>query len=599
MCIQKARAALGIIGIVSLFVTCGELDTVLPMPGTYQINALVNNVSLNECSLITAEDRIYPYFVSSVLDDPDVRGLMVFLQTPGGETVGQKIRYTLKGAEEPEEQAVRTEDWSQIKGEAETEAETKTPAETGDAGEGPDFPPISEETGETVQIAEPVNVEPHETETLVRVTRLDKNLPAFPLPKNLQIGQYTMVFHVLGEREILDRTEKSIYYLDNAVFSLNDIQRYLPDVSNSSHLIPPGITIMLEATVIADERLDPYMVWYNGKKRIGEGRVSDGAGLMLWKAPEQTGFHTIRVEAFPRIPEAGLYGKSREISIPVSSKAAGMGYFSGEAGSITHWYQFRGNLQDSKTPVATERALIPKGERPSHWTAQNSIYGLSIGAGDIYLLPAFSPIPEGDNPGTGRFMFRFKPVAEGTVFSVQYKTESPADSVYMDLVLSNGTLQLNITGPGIAEAIPAAYAPEEAEDFISLFIDFSEDGDRLAVRLDRENPAPVPPEPKIITLSSPLNGEGSFQFGASLNIVGTSGPEAADNSLPAEERQPVPVAAILDEFAAGWMETSLLPEEPEPVMVSAPAPAEEPEAENPEPDNVSEEETLPEPADLS
>lgn len=583
MCAQKVTSGLIILSIASFFVTCGELDTVLPTTGTYRVNALVNNMSLNECSLIGAGDRIYPYFTTSVLDDPDVRGLVVFLQTPGGETVGQKVRYSLKTEEEPEERETRTDGSRETDGGTEKNAEKEEGTQTAEAGEDgqaetedPDFhtAATSGETSERVRAAEPAAVESTETETFIRVTRLDKDLPAFPLPKNLKIGHYILVFQILGEKETLDRTEKGIYYLDDAVFSLNDIQRYLPDVSNGSHLIPPGITIMLEAKVAADERLDPYVIWYNGKKRIGEGRISEGAGLMLWQAPEQTGFHTIRAEAFPRRPEAGIYGKAREISLPVSSKAAGAGYFSGESEYITHWYQFRGNLQDSRIPVATERALIPKGERASHWTARNNIYGLSVGSRDIYLLPAFSFIPEEKKPGAGRFMFRFKPVEAGTVFSVLLKSESPSDSVYMDLVLSEEALELNITGPETSEVIPADYAPEEAEGFITLFIDFSAAGSQLAVNLSRENTPPVPPEPKIIALSSPLSGEGSFQFGASLNNTGAGGADAAGGSAPAEGR-PVPVTAILDEFAVGWLETPLLSEEPAPD--SDPASGEEPE----------------------
>ncbi|MDR2258371.1 MAG: hypothetical protein LBE14_04385 [Treponema sp.] len=581
----------------SLFVTCGELDTVLPTSGTYQINAQVNGVPLSECSLISAKDRINPYFANSVLDDPDVRGLVVFLQTPMGETVGPKIHYALKTAEEPEEQQTWTDAGPETAGEPEEKAETEGDTKTGEEPEdteykAPDSPATNTQTAEKVQIAEPVSVKNGETEIIMPVNRLDKDLPPFPLPKNLKIGRYTLVFHVLGEKDILDKVEKSVYFLDDAVFSLNDIQQYLPDVSNGSHLIPPGITVMLEAKIIADERLNPYVVWYSGKKRIGEGLISEGAGLIFWKAPEQTGFHTIRAEAFPRRPEGGIYGRSREISLPVSSKAANAGYFSGESEHIIYWYQFQGNLQDSRIPVATERALIPKGERTSQWAAQNNIYGLTVGSKDIYLLPAFSPIPGEKKTGIGRFMFRFKPGAEGTVFSVLLKSESPSDSVYMDLVLSKETLQLNITAPETSGTIPADYAPEEAEEFITLFIDFSAAGNQLAVNLNRENPAPAPPEPKIIVLSNPLSGEGSFQFGASLN-TDAKAPDKADTStsIPAEGSS-VPVSAILDEFAVSWLETSPLPEEP--VEVSDSVPPEEPE-----PDDVSEEEPPPEPDDLS
>jgi hypothetical protein len=591
MCTQKVTAALVVLFLASLFITCGELDTVLPSSGTYQVSALVNNSSLNESSLLAKNDRISPYFATSVTGDPDIQGLLVFLQTPAAEIVGAKIHYTLKPAEEePGENKSDTKN-----GETEREIPVSGNQDT--------------ETGENPSPAEPVQTtEPAKTKTeiLIHVNRLDKDLPSFSLPETLTIGQYTMVFQVLGKKDILYQAEKQVYYLDDADFFLNDIQRYLPDVSNGSYLIPPGIAIMLEAKVAADERLDPYIVWYNGKKRIGEGRFSEGAGLILWKAPEQTGFHTVRVEAFPYQPAAGIYGKSREISIPVSSKAADAGYFSGESEYITHWYQFRGNLQDSKVPVATERALIPKGEKVSQWTAQNNIYGLAVGPRDIYLLPAFASTSAEKKPGTGRFMFRFKPAGEGTVFSASFKSESsPSDSVYMDLVLSPETLLLNITAPGLSEVIPADYAPEEAEGFITLFIDFSMTENRMGIKLNRETAPPVPPEPKIITLSDPLSGEGGFQFGASLDTAETGGANSTDHAIPAEGPERIPITAILDEFAFGWLENSFLFEEP--ATLSEPVPAEEPEPDQvsgeqapPEPeDHVSEEQPLPEPADVS
>jgi hypothetical protein len=60
MCTQKVTGALVVLFLASLFVTCGELDTVLPSSGTYQVNALVNNSSLNDISLLSKNDRNFP-----------------------------------------------------------------------------------------------------------------------------------------------------------------------------------------------------------------------------------------------------------------------------------------------------------------------------------------------------------------------------------------------------------------------------------------------------------------------------------------------------------------------------------------------------------
>ncbi|MDR1894799.1 MAG: hypothetical protein LBQ61_08985, partial [Spirochaetales bacterium] len=466
--------------ISSVFCTCGELDTVLPSSGTYKVNALVNETSLNDSSLISKNDRIYPFFASSVTDDPDITGLLVFLQGPGGETVGKKIHYTLEapGKEAPREPIAEPIKETAAKPVTEKPKEQTPESADETAGEGdPDSPePELEQVkpAPAAPLPEPVKTEISEKESLIHVNRLDKDLPPFSLPEDLEIGQYALVFQVLGEKEILYQMEKNVYYLKDAAFSLKDIQSYLPDVSTGSHLIPLGITIMLEARVFSDARLDPYIIWYNGKKRISEGRFSEGAGLILWKAPEQTGFHTIRAEAFPYKPVGGISGRSREISLPISAKAVNSGYFSGEAGNITYWYQFRGNLQDSQVPVATERALVPKGERASQWTHEDTIYGLTVGSKDIYLLPAFSFASPGEKQGAGRFMLRFKPVSEGTIFSALFKSESsPADNLYLNLDLAKEGLKLDLISSGETLVIPSDYTPERYGNFITLFIDFS------------------------------------------------------------------------------------------------------------------------------
>ncbi|MDR1099919.1 MAG: hypothetical protein LBL28_05495 [Treponema sp.] len=558
---RNGKLALFILFISSFLYTCGELDTVFPSNGTYQVNALVNETSLNDCSLISKNDRIYPYFASSVLSDPDITGLVVFLQTPSGYIINKKIHYTLETVEE--------------------DAPVENSGEVID-----DTVPEDAliKVTENINIIEPVKID--ESEILIPVNRLDKGLPFFLLPDTLEIGPYTMIFQILGKREVLYREEKPVYYLDDAEFSLTDIQKYLPDVSGGSPLIPPGIAIMLEAQVVSDERLDPYIVWYSGRKRLSEGRISEGGGFILWKAPEQTGFHTIRAEVFPRRPNGVFPGISREISLPISSKTENGGYFSGESANILYWYQFQGNLQDSKNPVSTERALVPRGEKNSRWIPEGNIYGLAVDSQSAYLLPSFSFMPSGEAQGAGRFMLRFKPVSEGLVFSSCFKSESaPADMVYMNLSVAGETLNLDIIAPERSAAITLNYT-EEAESFITLFIDFVIHENYFEARIDRENDPAPPAEPKRISLLNPLNGEGSFQFGASLK--NTEVKEDQEELVPEEEKPAYfPVTAILDEFAFSRLEEYVFPEEPEPETEDIPVMAEETEPALPEEEPLS------------
>ena len=532
---------------------------VLPSAGTYQVDALINETSLNECSLISKDDRIYPYFASSVANDPDLTGLLVFLQDFSGQIIGQKIHYTVEG---------KLPDTEQPSGGSGENSE-----EAGDDDMGPEAEMIK--ASESINIIEPVKLD--EPVSLIQVNRLDKNLPFFTLPDFLEFGQYIMTFQVLGKGEVLYREEKFVYFLEDAEFSLGDIQKYLPDVAAESHLIPPGLTIMLEAQVVSDERLDPYIVWYSGRKRLSEGRFADGAGFMLWKAPEQTGFHTIRAEIFPVRPVLDLVGKSREITLPISSKVKSRGYFSPEAEDIVYWYQFQGNLQDSKTPVSTERALIPRGESNSRWLPEDTIYGLIAGPNASYFLPLFSLAPLEEKHNSGRFMLRFKPVSEGIILSVLFKSEAvPPDQVYMNLSFSGETLNLDLIGQETAASIPVSYIPEEAAGFITLFVDFSIQEDRFDARLSMDG-GRFPAEPVSISLPNPLTGEGSFQLGASLLK-----PEAKEkDAVPvfSEEQAVFPVTVLFDEFAFSRLKEPIVPEEPEIEIVALPGEEVEVEAE--------------------
>jgi hypothetical protein len=571
---RYAKPALIILIFSSFLVTCGELDTVLPSTGTYQVNALVNGVSLNDSSLINVKDRIYPYFVSSVASDPDVTGLTVFLQTPSGQGVGKKIHYSLKTAAEGQTDKQAPEQVFEEPPAGQTSAAAAQPLTEKDQAGGEDQAADQEQapapdqktdaedrtggqTGQKAASAETA-VLSAETEALITVNRLDRDLPFFVLPENLEMGLYVMVFQVLGEHETLYREDKTIYYLGNARFSLIDIQQYLPDVSGS-HLVPPGTTVMLEAQVLSDARLDPYVVWYNGKRRISEGRLADGGAFILWKAPDQNGFYTIRAEVFPQRPVEGLCGKFREISLPISAKAAADGYFSGEADRIAYWYQFRGNLQDSKTQVPGGRALVSPGQGLPRWTPGDTVYGLSVGSGDVYRLSAFSLVeepPSGKKQDAGCFMLRFKPSGEGTVFSARFDAADPSGRVYLDLNFSEKGLSLDLTGPNESAAIALGYSPGENNGFISLFIDFAlRDGFEAGLRAEHGR---TRPELKTVALSGPLSGTGAFQFGASLKPSGT---EEAAAALSAET--PVSDLAVLDEFALAFPGNSPADEEPE------------------------------------
>ncbi|GHV87307.1 hypothetical protein AGMMS50255_6030 [Spirochaetia bacterium] len=544
-----------------LLTACGAMDTVLPSGGIYGVNALIGKFSLDECSIITEKDTVRPFFTNPVKNDPDITGLMVFLQSPGGEIAGGKVQYTIEVVDTGVVPDDGDKDRDGEDGEEETEEE--------------------ENTG-----TEPEKQDGALTDTLIHVSRLDNTLPPFPLPENLDIGRYTLVFQVLGDKEVLDRINRPVYYIGDAEFILNDIQSYSPGISAGSHLIPPGLTIMLETRVIAGEGLDPYIVWYNGKKRIHEGAIAEGADRFLWQAPDQPGFHTLRAEVFPFSPGAGLRGNIRELSLPVSAKNEHTGTFAKKADQFTNWYQFAGDLRDSRASAEKDRVLTSQKDHPLRWLPAEGVYGLALGAGDTYQLPLTPFAHSEDERVEGQLLLRFKPVSGGTVFSALFTGDDP---LLLDMSLAAGEdgmiLGLHVGEESIEIPLSSGISTEQRgffleslknEAFITAEINFSIDTDYFTAALILENSGGDALEPVSIPLSAPLSGEVSFRLGDSptvtgkKNVSGSTGGEAQNSApavsssatiLPNRKIDEPAVIAIFDEFAAMYRLTPIIKEE--------------------------------------
>lgn len=583
------------------------MDSVFSSGGTYyRVNAMVNKNSLESYSIIRKGDEIHPYFVNSVNNDPDIMGLTVFLQTLSGQIVSSKVQYTLEDENKEEDQGefdLLPEFGPETPGAGEEtpllsaevpageggdqgapetggeSAETGAPPETGEAGnqtvpeaggepageapspgtaegsagEGaPESSPPEETAQDEPQNRAETSQEPGPAadsgpqETVIHVRELDRDLPAFPLPENLEIGRYIMVFQILGAKDILYKSEIPFYFLEDAELVLEDISSFLPGVSSGAHLIPPGIKIMLEAMVDSDSRLDPYLIWYSGKKVIGQGRLADGANYLFWTAPRQTGFQTLRVEVFPFQPFQTTRGMIKELSLPISAKYENLGYFSDTADQSNLWYKFEGDLQDTKAQMDTRKALAAQGNRRVHWLPKGGIYGLVVGPDDIYQLPG-SPfaLPEKER-GKGRILLRFKPLAGGTVFKGVFRpSRNTPDVLETRLSYYNGALVFDITLESEEYERIAIPVPAGAEDFIAAAVNFEIRNDRFIAQLEIESLGKVT-EKTIVPLPTPLSGLGTFQLGERLQPG--SGDTEGQNASYAQVNSRLPVF-ILDELA--------------------------------------------------
>ena len=580
MSVSVAGKAVALLLCLSLFVTCGELDTLFPSNGSYQVKTLVNDSSLEECSIIRSNDKIRPYFAVSVVNDPDLIGLLVYLQDYQGEIVGEKVQYTLQAyagesaltetealeamreeEEQPEQPSNPPSGETAVFEEEETSAEEADENETDDqvAWELPEYGAVREKWSftDTKSVEKNTSVERE-----IAVKSLAQELPYFYLPKNLEIGPYILVFEAIGQREILSRTETNIYYLGNAEFNLKDISMYLPGPSGSQ-LISPGTTVMLEAGLDFDSRLDPYVIWYSGKSIINEGKISDGAGKLLWKAPEQAGFYSLRLEAFPSDLRRHYFtGFFREIALPVSPKAVSLGYFfensqkhtarsplaagtaypeqvqlikamlSSEESrtaktreknppvppsppELLQWYLFEGNLHNSMSAQANRQMLLPVNESPLRWAAVGQSYGLSIGPDDPYVFSPVNFFRKEKDQGGGIFLFHIKPPTEGVILSVLFPLQSSsADGAWMDMIKEKEFIALRLRAEGATVEIPVYSAASGAEGLIPIVVEFYIRPYRLEAKISLGGYF----QNKVgsIQLSGALSGEGRIILGGSL-----------------------------------------------------------------------------------
>ena len=544
----KATALVLSFLLLSVLSACGELNTPLfSSDGTYQVKALVNGSPLEDCSIVRQHDEIIPYFAVSVADDPDLMGLLVYLQNPKGETVGGSVLY----ATDPEEVTARLE----------------TP---------------QEETEDGSSVGK-------KYDTVIQVESFDQGIPHFPLPENIEIGQYSLAFEVIGRYNTLSITESDIFYLGGVEFSLNDISMRLPGLSDN-RLVPPGTTVMLEAGLNFDSRLNPYVIWYNGRNIIKEGKISEGAGNILWKAPEQPGFYPLRLEVLPFQLKRSFTGIFREITLPISAKASQTGYFFGNgpdypvkrplaAGTayaehikqaadleLLRLYRFEGNLDDAS--LTPDRSIKAPGKKASRWAAVGQSYGLSAGPDDNYRLQPIHFFREGRKHGRGIFLFHIRPAAEGTVFSAFFPLLAPAnEGVWMDMTMRENTLTLRLKTKETSVEMPVNPGYSWGQGFVPIVVEFNIRPSRFVAKLSLGEDRSMQSVAREIRFPGVLTGEGRITLG-----VDETAPRPADSArdIPIETVQPEStnnknktssVNTIWDEFAVLCSAIQLLPDE--------------------------------------
>jgi len=527
MCSQISHKILILFAVLLIFGSCGAMDTFLPSSGPYNVSARVNNLPLDEFSFISSNAKIQPFFEDYVNGDPDVTALMIYLLDSKGEIAGWKVIYSLDNdqSDSQNESANNTDDDDSESNDEENENDE-------DESDNSSTPAVSTATAKTATVNEERD-SPYKNgeELIIPVKRLDYNLPQFPIPSDLPIGRYKMVSQVMKGNQTLYRSEKAFFYLADVNFSFDSIQIHQGGVSEGSQLIQKETVIMLEAKLDYDSRLDPYIVWYNGKRIISEGSFSNGAGNLLWKAPSETGFISLRAEVFPIKDRQGLSGYSKDISLLVSTKRADIHLLSENNQDILQWYVFEGDLRDSISSGSSERALKPVGNISPQWLPSGGTYGIASGINNAFTFPGIS-LPNGG--GFWRVLFRFLPLNDGVIFTAQFG--SPA--VSMNLAKQNQSLVLTLSSP--TETVSQTVSLPETDSFLTAEVYLSVQSNRLTVMLDLLDDSINHDEiaPESITLKDQLNGEFLITLGSRIG-----------NDIPGNRSMPTVFTAIWDEFA--------------------------------------------------
>jgi hypothetical protein len=522
MFVQGFKRAMLLAGALVLMGACNQMDNILPSAGTYEVDALAGQFSLEECSVVAQGESILPYFASPVTGDPDLRSLAVCLEDPEGRVLGRRVSYTMGGDSSVYRQA--------------------------EAGQSQDE--------EAAEDAAPVP----EKEAVIPVGSFAGKLPPFPLPEDLAAGSYFLAFEIRGENGVLSRMKRPFYYIGDQEFTAGDIRCYLPGVYENSYAAPQGLTVMLETLVSHGEGLEPYIIWYSGKNRIGGGPVSAGAVRLLWTTPLRSGFHSIRAELFPFEPAEGRRGKVKEFSLPVSQKIETAE--AGPAEKYLYLYQFAGNLQDTRTGFELEwvQGSEQGGNPLPSWYPGEGIYGLALGEGETYEALRL-PLNFLEGGGELCFLIRFLPLENGRIFSARLGSSLDigffAEEGFLYLDLKNEEKKFLISGP----------LPESGRDpaFTRALVTLRFEGSAAGVSLltagftAAADTAPldegifsaeqaVLADGRVPGLTLSLSGELRSWIGAELNLEDKGNPQespAAIVSVPGAR----PVLAV-DDFAA-------------------------------------------------
>lgn len=462
--------------------------------------------TLDQGGLVNSQTNLRPAFLSSVAADPDVQGLSITLKDSSGLDKTDEIIYST----------------SQLNTKAER----------------------------------------------IFVSNLDSTFPPFTLPPDLPIGPYNLVIKVLGVDGVLFEKSLPLYYLSDAVFSIQEIHSFPPGIKPStSPLFPPGIQLLLESLVSADLRLDPYIIWYEGNRIIKRGRLAEQANFLLWQTSGAEGFQTFRFELYPENPgenkdQNRIPYISTSLRVAISNMAPIPG-LNPDLGPFTTWFRFLGTLTAEATESGPVPVLRKLGTPDTLWLPGDDNYGLAVGFAHRYIVTdPLIPVSNGTIQKAQIFLryASYSRNGSGPIlfvrFNNQNETNAPLD---LSLSLEAGTLIMKVTSKDeqVQAVIPNQNRTEKTFSLVQLNFEQKEQNILISI--------PDNPSKPLLNVQLPDNfyfsDSGFYGFGRHETETSDLPPDQAMiphdpmpldmvGTLPQfQVAGPEPIVAIIDEFA--------------------------------------------------
>lgn len=377
---MKAGNSLSVIIPVLVLLSCGEMNTIITPSASYRVGAKVDGRELEEGIVVPQGVPFRPLYVPQAANDPDVIAFKVGLRNSKGVQAATTIVYAEKGVDVGIDEA---------------------------------------------------------TESLTTVASLSDALPDFSLPADLAIGQYSLVFQVVGKDGVLFEHFSSFYYIGDEEFQLSSLLSYPPGSAPTSGapLFPVGMPLLVEAKVTAGDGLDPYIVWFSDGKRFSEGSLADGAGRVLWTPPSTAGFHRISVSLLPIRPgaeESESPGLTRTVTVATSTTAPYPGLKAPDSGySLVYRFLATLNASDSegrshrvKSLTALQDEWAPCGEEE---------YGLFLDGRRSYQGDYPSALVSEGSLVPSSVVLRVAPRRAGTLFRAIFSSSNAGEGFSFSL----------------------------------------------------------------------------------------------------------------------------------------------------------------------